>query len=67
MVSTNFLVDMRMGVDGLSTLIQESLGKAPCDGSAYAFRNRRGNRLKLLIWDGSGTSGTDHEFRGQNT
>ena len=47
-------VDMRMGIDGLSTLIQESLGKAPCDGSAYAFRNRRGNRLKLLIWDGTG-------------
>ena len=47
-------VDMRMGIDGLSTLIQESLGKPPCDGSAYAFRNRRGNRLKLLIWDGTG-------------
>ena len=47
-------VDMRMGIDGLSTLIQESICKPPCDGSAYAFRNRRGNRLKLLIWDGTG-------------
>ena len=47
-------VDMRLGIDGLSLLVQEALGKAPCDGSAYAFRNRRQNRLKLLIWDGAG-------------
>ena len=47
-------VDMRLGIDGLSRWVQETLGKAPCDGSAYAFRNRRSNRLKMLIWDGSG-------------
>lgn len=47
-------VDMRLGIDGLSLAVQQSLGKAPCDGSAYAFRNRRGNRIKLLVWDGSG-------------
>ena len=47
-------VDMRLGIDGLSLLVQEALGKTPCDGSAYAFRNRRQNRLKLLIWDGAG-------------
>lgn len=29
-------------------------GRSPCDGSAYAFRNRAGNRIKLLIWDGTG-------------
>ena len=38
-------VDMRMGMDGLSLQVQQALGKSPCDGSAYAFRNRRGNRL----------------------
>jgi transposase len=47
-------VDMRLGVEGLSLRVQESLGKAPCDGSAYAFCNKRGNRLKLLVWDGAG-------------
>ncbi|PWF43650.1 IS66 family insertion sequence element accessory protein TnpB [Massilia glaciei] len=47
-------VDMRMGMDGLSLRVQQALGRAPCDGSAYAFRNRRGNRLKLLVWDGTG-------------
>lgn len=47
-------VDIRCGVDGLSTLVQESLDRVPTDGSAYAFRNRAGNRIKLLIWDGTG-------------
>lgn len=47
-------VDMRMGMDGLSLRVQQALGKLPCDGSAYAFRNRRSNRLKLLIWDSTG-------------
>jgi transposase len=41
--------DMRAGIDGLSLRIQNALGRSPCDGSAYAFRNRRGTRLKLLI------------------
>jgi transposase len=47
-------VDMRLGVEGLSLRVQESLRKAPCDGSAYAFCNKRGNRIKLLVWDGTG-------------
>lgn len=47
-------LDLRAGIDGLSQRIQNTLGRSPCDGSAYAFRNRRGNRLKLLIWDGTG-------------
>ena len=47
-------VDMRLGIDGLSARIQQSLGRSPCDGTAYAFRNRRGTRIKLLQWDGTG-------------
>jgi transposase len=47
-------VDMRLGIDGLSLLIQQATGHSPCDGAAYAFRNRRSNRIKLLIWDGTG-------------
>ena len=47
-------VDMRSGIDGLSARIQASLGRSPCDGTAYAFTNRRRNRLKLLVWDGTG-------------
>lgn len=47
-------VDMRIGADGLSARLQASLGRSPCDGSAYACTNRARNRLKLLIWDGNG-------------
>lgn len=47
-------VDMRLGIDGLSLRIQERLGRSPCDGNAYVFRNRSGTRLKLVVWDGSG-------------
>lgn len=48
------LVDMRLGADGLSLHVQQSLGKPLCDGNAYAFRNKNSNRIKLLIWDGAG-------------
>jgi transposase len=54
-------VDCRLGIDGLSLKIQQSFGRSPCDGSAYAFRNRRSTRLKMLararcvgMWDGNG-------------
>lgn len=47
-------VDMRRGLDGLSSIVQQSLGRAPCAGSAFIFRNRAGNRLRLLLWDGNG-------------
>ena len=47
-------VDMRLGINGLSLRIQQTLGRSPCDGSTYLFRNRAGTRLKLLQWDGNG-------------
>ena len=47
-------VDMRTGIDGLSLHVQQALGRAPCDGTAYIFSNRRRIRLKLVCWDGNG-------------
>ena len=47
-------VDMRLGADGLSLHVQQALRSNPGDGSAYLFRNKRGNRIKLLVWDGNG-------------
>lgn len=47
-------VDMRWGVERLSLLVQQTLGRSPCDGTAYGFTNRSRSRLKLLLWDGNG-------------
>jgi len=47
-------VDMRRGIDGLSSIVQQALGYSPCAGSAFVFHNRPGNRMKLLVWDGNG-------------
>ena len=47
-------VDMRHGIDGLSMIAQQALGKAPSSGAAIVFRNRLGNRIKVLLWDGTG-------------
>lgn len=47
-------VDMRKGIDGLSIVVQQTLEQLPCAGAAFVFRNRSGNRIKVLIWDGTG-------------
>ena len=45
---------MRRGIDGLLMIAQQALGKAPSSGAAIVFRNRLGNRIKVLVWDGAG-------------
>jgi transposase len=47
-------VDMRRGIDGLSMIVQQALGYSPCAGSAFVFCNRTRNRMKVLLWDGTG-------------
>ncbi|MDP1971063.1 MAG: IS66 family insertion sequence element accessory protein TnpB [Methylobacter sp.] len=47
-------VDMRRGIDGLSSIVQQAIGHSPCAGSAFVFHNCSGNRLKVLLWDGNG-------------
>ena len=45
---------MRKGTNGLPALVQSGLRQRPTSGEVFAFRGRRGNRIKLLIWDGRG-------------
>jgi transposase len=46
--------DLRRSVDGLSVLVREKLRLDPLSGHLFLFRNRRGDRLKILVWDRSG-------------
>lgn len=48
------VTDMRKGIDGLMALVQSSLRQKPASGSVFVFRDRRGDRIKLLFWDGQG-------------
>lgn len=47
-------VDMRLGIDGLSSRLVQQLGQSPKAGCAYIFTNAKRNRLKLIVWDGNG-------------
>jgi len=47
-------VDFRKGVNGLVSLVEETLGFNPYDGAIFVFRSKRNDRLKLLTYDGSG-------------
>jgi len=48
------VTDLRRGVDGLMALTRDRLGLDPLTGHLFLFRNRRGDRLKILVWDRSG-------------
>ncbi len=48
------ITDMRKGFTGLSAIVQTALEMQPLGGSLFIFRGRRGDRLKILWWDGTG-------------
>jgi transposase len=47
-------VDFRKGLDTLIALSRSVFSANPFDGYLFAFRNRNGTRIKLLIYDGNG-------------
>jgi transposase len=47
-------VDGRKGIDGLAGVVRTALGRDPRSGDLFVFRNRRGDRLKILAWMGDG-------------
>ena len=46
--------DMRKGFEGLYGLVRDRLELEPLSGHVFLFCNAQRNRLKLLVWDGSG-------------
>ena len=47
-------VDFRKSINGLATLVEQSMGRDPLARAVYAFRNRRWDRIKLLLYNRTG-------------
>jgi transposase len=47
-------VDFRRGAHALAALAAAELGADPFSGMVLVFRSKSGDRIKVLLWDGSG-------------
>lgn len=47
-------VDFRRGAHALAALAAAELGADPFSGVVLVFRSKRSDRVKVLVWDGSG-------------
>jgi transposase len=47
-------IDCRKSFDGLYALVTQHLQLDPLSGHLFIFRNRTGERLKILYWDRDG-------------
>jgi len=46
--------DLRKSFDTLAELVRQQLQNDPLSGQLFVFRNKRGDRIKLLHWDEDG-------------
>ena len=46
--------DLRKGIDGYATLIQNAFNQNVFEGSLYIFCNKQRDKVKCLYWDGTG-------------
>ncbi|WP_321906166.1 IS66 family insertion sequence element accessory protein TnpB [Paraburkholderia tropica] len=47
-------VDFRIGINGLSILVEQSMRLNPMASALFVFGNRRCDRIKILGWGGNG-------------
>lgn len=46
--------DMRCSFDGLYGIVKSFMENDPMSGALFVFRNRRGNRIKIFLWNRDG-------------
>lgn len=46
--------DMRLSMDGLSAMVQETFRLDPCASNIFLFCNRARDKVKILHWDHNG-------------
>ena len=46
--------DLRRGIDGLASMVQESFQLNPFTNTLFLFCGRRRDRIKALYWEGDG-------------
>ena len=47
-------VNLHYSFDRLAGIVRDEMGRDPLSGHLFVFRNRRGDRVKLLFWDDDG-------------
>jgi len=47
-------VDFRQSINGSSALVEHALGLDPFAPAIFVFRNRRADRIKILLWERNG-------------
>jgi transposase len=47
-------IDFRRGVHGLVAMVAQALDADPYCGDVFVFRSKRRDRLKMIVWDGTG-------------
>jgi transposase len=47
-------IDFRRGIHGLVALVAQALNADPYCGDVFVFRSKRKDRIKMVVWDGTG-------------
>jgi len=47
-------IDFRRGVHGLVAMVAQALIGDPYCGDIFVFRSKRKDRIKMILWDGTG-------------
>lgn len=48
-------VDFRKGMDGLAGYVMNNFDLDPFSGAFFVFRSKRKDKMKILVWDGTGS------------